>query len=186
MLIKKSQFILNLSTKAGSCLTPLNWQEVEVSHFAYYLDDLLLKPGLAVLKKLRDLKGYLGISGSLILNAAQLTANSEGIISIKSLYDGSKIKISSIELYELVQHLNPEALILPKQSSIEQLQQWLKLNDKIFVFIQEKNLHDIKIDKPQGICFNLNKATNYDKLPEELSKWSDMCLSILWGRPVGI
>ena len=64
MLNAVQQFIPVLTSEAGLCLTAANWQEVKVNSIAYYLDDLLLKPGYALLKKIPDLSRYLAWGGS--------------------------------------------------------------------------------------------------------------------------
>lgn len=113
-MIDSSQNIIPiLTTEAGSCLTAANWHDVGVNTVTYYLDTLLLKPGLPFLSELSNLNNYLGWSGSIILNASNLTANREGIFTVISPYDGSKSKFTYSELIGLIKHLKPHAVILP-------------------------------------------------------------------------
>ena len=109
----KHAYIPILSSPAGSCLTAANWQEVGITTVAYSLEALLLKPGISVLNKF-DLKAYLGWSGNIILTAQDLKPNTEGLCTLISTYDGSRLKITVIELVELIKHLNPNAVVLPE------------------------------------------------------------------------
>jgi queuine tRNA-ribosyltransferase len=146
-----------LTTEAGSCLTFANWQEVGVNTMAYYLDSLLYKPGIELLKNL-GLKIYTGCTGSIILNASKLTVNKEGIFVLKSPYDGCQIKITHAELYELILLLKPNAIILPTNFINGIPKFWSVWDHSIVPFISIDELPELDIQKNFGIYYNSNQS----------------------------
>lgn len=108
-----SRFIPVLTSQPGSCLTKANWQEIGIHTAAYYLDALLMKPGYSLLKSLPGLQSYCGWTGTLVLNASLAAANSEGIYTFRSRYDGSLLAISQEALFALIITLQPDIVILP-------------------------------------------------------------------------
>lgn len=162
----EQNFIPVMSSEAGLCLTAENWQEAKVTAVSYSLEVLLQKPGLEVLKKITDLSHYLGWSGALILNAMTLVANREGIYHLKSPYDGSKMKLSALELIELVQHLKPDAVILPKNILKDCPGLWDTWPDSISAFIHAEDLHDADVIHIHGIYFNNFNETMLDQLEQ--------------------
>jgi queuine tRNA-ribosyltransferase len=109
----QSNFIPIATSQAGTCLTSVNWQEIGIDTQVYYLDALLMKPGYPLLKTLPSLQSYCGWTGTLVINASMLSVNSEGIISLRSLYDGSQLRFSQQEIISLINNLQPDCLILP-------------------------------------------------------------------------
>ncbi|WP_019218200.1 tRNA-guanine transglycosylase [Legionella tunisiensis] len=101
-----------LTTEAGNCLTVANWQEVGIKAGVYYLDALLMKPGIAYLKKFAPLSNYTGWQGITVLNASLSTAKN-GVYSLRSCYDGSRIDIDQNELLSLIGLLQPDRVALP-------------------------------------------------------------------------
>jgi queuine tRNA-ribosyltransferase len=101
------------TTEAGSCLTLANWQEVGIKAGVYYLDALLMKPGVACLKKLSPLPYYTGWQGITVLNATSLPTIKNGVYTIRSRYDGSHIVIDQNELLSLMSVLQPDGIVLP-------------------------------------------------------------------------
>jgi queuine tRNA-ribosyltransferase len=167
MISTAQNFIPVLTSEAGLCLTAENWQEAKVTVGSYSLEFLLHKPGVALLKKITDLRHYLGWSGSLILNAASLVANREGIYTLKSPYDGSKIKLSAAELGELIQHLKPDAVVLPKNMLQDCPQIWEAWTDSILPFIHPEDLRFHKPARPHGVYLHyVDESTNV-----ELEQW---------------
>lgn len=110
---QEGEFIPILSGQAGNCLTLANWQEAGVQTIAYYLDELLVKPGLSLLSQLTDIKDYIAWSGHIVLNGTALISKKEEIYTIRSPYDGSVITISIEALLALVVKLKPDKVILP-------------------------------------------------------------------------
>lgn len=110
-----TQFIPVGNSESGLSLTTKNWQDAKVGCLSYSLENLLHKPGLSFLQELSDLPAYLGWSGSWVLNAASLVANREGMYTLKSPYDGAKLKLSAVELVKLITHLRPKKALLPKK-----------------------------------------------------------------------
>lgn len=153
-MLKSAQKIIPiLTTEAGSCLTAANWQEVGVNTGSYYLNSLLLKPGLEFLKQLPNLNEYLGWSGSIILNASNLVANREGVITIVSPYDGSKIKLTATDLTALIKHLKPQAVILPKNCPIAD---W---DESVFPFIATEDVATQNFNA-YGVYLHLKEDNN--------------------------
>lgn len=106
-----------LSTQAGSCLTLANWEAAGVTSVSFRLIDLLMKPGLAVLSKLSDIRSYYKWPHKIILNAMLPAANREDVYSFRSHYDGSLIRIDTRSLFALIGSLKPDAVMLPKGSA---------------------------------------------------------------------
>lgn len=118
MSVSMQSFIPLATSKAGLCLTPLNWQEVQTYTLSYNLDALIFKPGMEVLKKIQDFSLYSGWSGTIpvptvFLNASQLVANKEGGYRLRSPYDGSLFKLSYLQLLEIIQGIQPHGVLLP-------------------------------------------------------------------------
>lgn len=104
-------YIPYLSTEAGRCLTAQNWQEVGVQVAAYQLEELLFKPGYAVLERLPSLKAYIGWS-HLILLDIQLPYDQHSMSALlRSPYDGSKVHCSVEMVRECITRLQPDGII---------------------------------------------------------------------------
>lgn len=170
MIQKARNFIPVLSSEAGACLTGANWLEAESNSAAYYLDSLLLKPGFDLLKKIPDLAAYLGWSGTLILNAANLKANKEGIFTLVSPYDGSKIRFSFSELLDLVLELKPDMVLLPERVMQNCPDIWDKWNDAIMPFLAAGDLAQQELHREHGVYYILADATLNSTTIEQIAK----------------
>ena len=164
-------FIPILSSEAGLCLTVANWREVGVNTAAYYLDSLLLKPGYFLLQKIHDLKAYLGWSGSLVLNAKRFLANKEGIYTLTSPYDGSKIKLTYFEWVDMIWHLKPDTVVLPKRIVQDYPEIWTHWMDSMMPLIHADDLLQLDMQRPHGVYFNFDASDSIDTLLEQLDKW---------------
>ncbi|MDR3503802.1 MAG: tRNA-guanine transglycosylase [Legionella sp.] len=154
MLATAQNYIPIGTSEAGLCLTAENWQEAKVSTLSFSLEFLLYKPGIALLKKIPSLSKYLGWSGAIILNASSLKANREGTYLLKSPFDGSKTKVTAVELVELIQHLNPDAVILPKKILQDCPQIWTILNESIMRFFNAEELSQHQLTQEHGVYFS--------------------------------
>ncbi|MDP1602607.1 MAG: queuine tRNA-ribosyltransferase [Legionella sp.] len=105
-----------LSTQAGSCLTYANWQDAHTKMVSYRIADLLMKPGLSFLHNLADIRSYCTWPGSIVLNAVLLPPNADDTYTIRSIYDGSLIQVDVSTLFELINKLRPDKVILPQAS----------------------------------------------------------------------
>ncbi len=152
------------TTEAGSCLTAENWQEVNVGIASFYLDSLLLKPGITVLKQTLELKKYLGWSGDLVLNAVNLKINKSGVFSIVSPYDGSKLTCTYFELIELIKHLKPDAVVLPKRVMMDYPELWTNWPDAILplIYVDDHTPGLLKI--PHGVYFHLDNELSINQI----------------------
>ena len=170
MLAAVQNLIPVLNSKAGLCLTPENWKDAKVTTVSYSLEFLLYKPGQEVLKKIADISQYLAWTGAIVLNGMSLGLNKEGIYLLKSPYDGSKIRLTSLELIKLIQHLKPNAVILPKNILKDCPQIWDNWPDSIVPFFHTDDLQNQDIARSHGVYFNY---TN-ELLFEQLDKWSHL------------
>lgn len=107
-----NQFIPLVTSTAGGCLTMANWQRTGVDCGAFYLDELLMKPGIAVLQGLTDLKGYYAWPGKVLLNVQMPKQNAQGFYRIRSRYDGEAIDMDPSSLFSLICQLKPDYLVL--------------------------------------------------------------------------
>ncbi|ARM34919.1 tRNA-guanine transglycosylase [Legionella longbeachae] len=171
MFAVTQNYIPILTSEAGLCLTSKNWQEVNVTAASYSLESLLCKPGIEVLKKITDIGHYLACPGFVIFNGMSLVVNKEGLVVLKSPYDGSKIKVTLFDLLELIQHLNPKAVILPKNILNNVPQFWDHWNGSIFPFFHQNDVEKQNISQPYGIYFN---AENSKLDWEQLARWPNI------------
>lgn len=178
MLENSRALVPVLTSDAGACLTAENWQEVGVGIASFYLDSLLLKPGLELLSQIDDLKHYLGWAGHLVLNAMNLKMNKDGGFTIVSPYDGSKITCTCPELMELIKHLKPDLVLLPKQIIENDATFWADWPDETLPLIHADELQQLAMNRPYGVYFHLdneltmnqiNQLATCSKLPRYLS-----------------
>ncbi len=114
MKTQQYTMIPTLTTPAGSCLTTKNWQEAGVQRASYSLAHLLVKPGLAYLKTLPKWEFYSGWEGDWVLNASMPAPNSEGNFVFRSPYDGTRITCSVTDIVDIIMHLKPQEVVVPK------------------------------------------------------------------------
>lgn len=167
MFASKSNFIPILTSGAGLSLTSANWQESGVGAAAYYLDSLLLKPGFNVLNNLSDLASYVNWSGTMIINASQFSKSKEGIFNLVSPFDGSKTKVSYIQLIDLIKQLNPQMVILPPKILKEYPQVLDNWPDTITPFFFVDELAIYKVPFTHGMYFQGDELTI-----EQLGEWN--------------
>lgn len=107
------QFTPVVTTTAGNCLSMSNWKSAGAGQLSFYLDELLMKPGLAFFKdNSLNLRSYCGWLGELVLNLGSLRIQNRRC-QIRSRYDGQLISIELPELAALILRLNPDFLVLP-------------------------------------------------------------------------
>ncbi|MCW8451395.1 tRNA-guanine transglycosylase [Legionella quinlivanii] len=126
------QFIPVVTTSAGNCLSMSNWKSAGVGQLSFYLDELLMKPGLAFFEDNNlDLRSYCGWFGDWVLNLGSLRILNTHC-QIRSRYDGQLISIELPELAALILKLNPDFLVLPiAAGSLEILWRDLPANIKL-------------------------------------------------------
>lgn len=161
-----SNWVPVLTSESGLCLTASNWQEAKINTVVYYLDALLLKPGLSLLKKLPNLAGYVNWPGELIINASRLKANKLGEITLKSTYDGSKITLEYQQIIDVINHLKPKAIILPEDILKHYQQLEDVLDSSITAYFNSKNLPSTSLK--HGIYFQVEN--NFTEIIEQLEK----------------
>jgi queuine tRNA-ribosyltransferase len=103
-----------LTTSAGSCLTAKNWQESGVPQGAFYLDALLMKPGINYLKALQSWPRYSGWEGAWVLNGSTLVAGVDDDYRLRSPFDGARIRCTQAEIMTVILSLAPQRVLLPQ------------------------------------------------------------------------
>lgn len=161
-----------INTEAGACLTAENWLEVGVKAQSYSLESLLFKPGLELLQQLNNFKGFLGWTKRLVIDAHSLSANKEGIYTLISPYDGSKIRLHSSQLVDLLLHLQPDAVLLPKNLSHEYPEMWNSWNESIQAFVPVEDFGHKASTKAYGIYFIMDTVDGADNLAQQVEKWA--------------
>ena len=135
-----SCFIPELTTDAGACLTLQNWQEVGIRRVSYSLPALLMKPGYSLLQTLSNLAQYVGWSLEIVLNASLLKANAEGLYLLRSVYDGSLIRLSQQALFSLFMQWQPHYIILPRGFAAYLNQEGLGFAETMEVYVPSEDL----------------------------------------------
>lgn len=95
--------IPNITTTSGMILTMQDWLYLGVEEVYADLAALLTKPGYDVLKQLGPLKRYWGWQGKLTLNINQ-------VHTIRSPFNGEKLRFSEAEIDALVSILKPDTI----------------------------------------------------------------------------
>ncbi|WP_298623190.1 queuine tRNA-ribosyltransferase [uncultured Legionella sp.] len=163
-----------LTSEAGSCLTSAEWKEAGVSSVSYYLDSLLIKPGVELLKRIDNLSGYVGWHGTVILNASRLQANRDGIFNLSSPYDGSKIKFNYSELFTIINNLKPDAVLLPKKTMLDAPECLNSLDSSIIPYFAVEDLMKKEYQKQHGVYFNPTDVHAAYEMAEKLQQWSHL------------
>lgn len=88
-------------------LTHQNWLDLGVETLAYDLAALLIKPGMDVLLAQPSLAAYTGWPGKVYLDISRVKADEV----IRSPFDGSRIKVSEVQLTQLIDHLKPDGVV---------------------------------------------------------------------------
>ncbi|MBA2652491.1 MAG: tRNA-guanine transglycosylase [Tatlockia sp.] len=155
----KPSFIPLATSQSGSCLTMANWQELGIQTLAYSLHSLLMKPGYSLLNSLPNLQSYCGWPGSIVLTATLAAANTLGIYTFRSLYDGSLISISQEELFSLIIKLQPDLVILPAGFRAYLVEQQLSLPSSIKLFVPVDE--SLEAENTANLGVNLVYEMNY-------------------------
>ncbi len=164
-----------LTTPAGSCLTPANWQEAGVGVASCYLAALLMKPGFDVLRTLPHLASYVSWEGLLVLNASLPPISADGVYTWRSHYDGSRIRHSIDDILALIASLQPHMVILPEGMWQKYNAQVQLLPETIFPFIPLGEVSESSvISRSHGIYIEFNKKTSSTStLLEQLHQYED-------------
>lgn len=104
----QQQFVPVVTSAAGSCLTMANWQQLGITLGAFYLDVLLMKPGLQVLQSIGSLRDYYQWPGEIVLHVNLSTTKDDDLYQVRSQYDGELITIDSHSLLALISRLKPQ------------------------------------------------------------------------------
>lgn len=164
-----SGFIPVFTSISGSCLTMENWQELNIHDLSFYLDALLMKPGFALLNALPNLRSYYGWSGTLSLNASMLAANSAGIYTLRSNYDGSQLSINHSELYLLISKLEPIRVILPPGFLSYLVEEDLTFPEKLSLFVPASEGSD---SDELGIYLVYNESESFADLCGQVQQFA--------------
>lgn len=147
-----------LTTPAGRCLTVENELKVDVNITSFYLDALLIKPGLALLSALPELSSYTGWTKPFVLNASRLPIEKDtNSFTLHSSYDGRHYHFDFEDILNLIKRLNPPMLILPEGITEERLPSWLQYSETIFSFFPISNLPEAFGDRDFGVYLDCNQ-----------------------------
>jgi len=163
-------FLPLLTTVAGSCLTGANWQEAGVDVASCQLASLLLKPGYVFLKQLANLGAYCDWPQRIALNAS-MPASKEGVYTLRSPYDGSKIRPTVDEILELVAHLQPQLVILPADVLQLNATSWKTLPDSVLPFFAAEALPPSSEPRAYGVYFNYQPTTSLASFMQAVSPY---------------
>ena len=108
-----ASFVPVFTSTAGSCLTIENWRVVGVNAGAFYLEDLLMKPGRDILASFASLREYCAWPGQIILNTILPPAQEKGHFKIVSRYDGAIQRLDLTDIYTLILTLKPDVALVP-------------------------------------------------------------------------
>ncbi|PJD93418.1 MAG: hypothetical protein CK424_02520 [Legionella sp.] len=150
-------FVPQITTPAGACLTVLNWEELGMDTAVCSMSSLLMKPGLAHLQTLTHLAHYLGWNKDLVLDASMLVLKNHTHFMIQSVYDGMRISVSLEEFWGLVQSLQPNIVLLPKNLLEKDIPQLPSSILPFFSFDATPKTYD----KPFGLYGSVNSARDH-------------------------
>ncbi len=109
-----TDYIPSLTHPSGQVLTIENWLAARVDIVSCDLAALLLKPGVDVLKNLKNLKQYWSWPGKILLNLSNLSLNAKKQCRIRSVFDGRILSFSKAEIIMLVTALKPDYITASK------------------------------------------------------------------------
>lgn len=109
-------FLPIITTLTGSSLLACDWKRIGVRSLSLHLDSLLVKPGIELLRELRDLAAYVGWGETIVLNAAHLKKSNLGIYRVRSTFDGRISTYTEEELLEVIRQLNPTYFVAPSMT----------------------------------------------------------------------
>lgn len=167
---EKIALIPILSDAVGQTLTIQNWQQVGVKTASFYLSDLLVKPGAALLNSIVADKRNL-VAQEISINASLPASKEAGYYRVHSTYDGQICQCSLVEVLELVCQIQPSMVVLPEGIGDQSVMVWDRLPPSIFPFIP------------------IDELSSYTNLPDEYGLYVSMkeedseTISLLTGRP---
>lgn len=172
MLDDVDNYIPIMTSEAGLCLTADNWREARINTMTFYLDSLLLKPGYEFLHKIPDVAQFIGWSGNTILNASRCVPGKDGIFVLTSPYDGSKMKLSCLQLLETITHIQPDAAILPPKILQDFPDFWSNWKETIIPFFAVEDLLKQDVQAIHGVYFKRDDGLSHSAFLEQIKKWT--------------
>lgn len=152
------QVIPVLTTAEGACLTAENWINAGATMVSLHLDALLIKPGLAFLQTINQLGDYVAWTGPLVLNAAALRFNTDGLISLISPFDGATLQLTSTALLDLVEGLKPAIFIAPHHMALYEPTRLNNLDAAIALMIPAQTTLAPSLTRPNGFYYEGNNG----------------------------
>jgi len=168
------KFIPPVTSQAGRCLTSANWQEVGIDTIVCHLDALLIKPGYSLLMELKRFNDYINWHGAVILNAKNLKANKEGIYTLLSPYDGSKVKLSAAEIISLILSLKPKAVLLPAKIMKQAGATWNDWDEAIMPFFTVNDVQIQPVQCPHGVYFDIESTGLSEPIVQQVKAHSHL------------
>lgn len=173
MLKLSQKFVPVLNSEAGLCLTGANWSELGIDVIAVKLEMLMVKPGLDLLYEIPDLKQYLGWTGDMIINGGDLTANRDGVFTIISSYDGSRLRFSYSDLLQLINQLRPKAVVLPKRILSDYPEIRATWNQDIFPYYSADDIETFAVSYPHGVHYQITQQESSDVIQKRIAQLSE-------------
>lgn len=167
-------FIPNLTSNAGRSLTVANWQEVGTHTAAFDLTSLLMKPGAELLNQLPHMAAFTGWQGRTVLNAMMPSINRDGECTLRSIYDGARMRFSIDDILKLITKLNPHFVVLPR--GVHQLDKlaWLSLPDTMLPFFSPEDLPESHSNRAFGVYLHYDAKTHFDGLLSQVEKYKGL------------
>lgn len=106
---------------ASSCLTNKDLSLAGVKAISLNLKNLLIRPGKEALIKQIDIRKFFAWQHKVILNCLSLKLSQDGKFIIKSELDGNKFILQKAELLELVQQLEVDIVVYPKNCTLNNM-----------------------------------------------------------------
>lgn len=110
--------IIPILSSEHACLTIAALEAIGIQKVSYRLADIVVKPGVEVLKQIKSLADFCGWPGKIMLNAT-LPPLKKGYYEWHSPFDGQRIVLSPAELFALIAQLAVDTLFLPVQENME-------------------------------------------------------------------
>jgi queuine tRNA-ribosyltransferase len=162
-----------LTTKAGACLTMANWQEVGIDRVCYYLDALLLKPGLTFLNSLSSLRSYLSWPRTIVLNMTLPPADHHGVYTLRSHFDGTFVHLQQAELVALILQLQPDIVIWPEGFAKHHHLFWQSLPKTLISFFPVNETPILPREGLFGQYLYYNKAEPFSDFVKKVNQHAD-------------
>lgn len=149
-----------INSKEGLCLSSANWDEIGITELCCNVKKLLFKPGIAFFNKNFNLHKFFGFYGKIYLDISDLKINKDGLIHLKSLFDGSKIRLNTHELLDSIVKMAPDFLVVNKDwGNTEELK---KISIKNIILCDIDSINISNLPAHDGFIGNVYSSENFN------------------------